>query len=169
GPPTAAWLPVSEAPARSEPPAMRSARTRSRSWSGATAWFGRGGPGRVHRRPGAKGRPARAGRGEPSPPGRRRDPPPPALSVDSGQARKRLGEARVARLATADAGGVPHVVPFVFVLDGETIYWAVDEKPKRTRDLKRLANIRANPNVDVVVDHYDEDWRTLWWVRASGP
>jgi PPOX class probable F420-dependent enzyme len=89
--------------------------------------------------------------------------------VESGQARKRLGEARVARLATADAGGVPHVVPFVFVLDGDTIYWAVDEKPKRTRDLKRLANIRANPNVDVVVDHYDEDWRTLWWVRASGP
>ena len=89
--------------------------------------------------------------------------------MDSGQARKRLAEARVARLATADAGGVPQVVPFVFVLDGDTIYWAVDEKPKRTRDLKRLANIRANPNVDVVVDHYDEDWRTLWWVRASGP
>jgi len=89
--------------------------------------------------------------------------------VDWGQARTLLAEARVARLATADAVGVPHVVPFVFVVAGDTIYWAVDEKPKRTRDLKRLANIRANPNVDVVVDHYDEDWRTLWWVRASGP
>ena len=89
--------------------------------------------------------------------------------MDSGEARKRLAEARVARLATADAGGVPHVVPFVFVLAGDTIYWAVDEKPKRTRDLRRLANIRANPNVEVVVDHYDEDWLALWWVRASGP
>ena len=72
-------------------------------------------------------------------------------------------------LATADAGGLPHVVPFVFVLKGDTIYWAVDEKPKRTRELKRVANIRVNPNVEVVVDHYDENWASLWWVRASGP
>ena len=85
------------------------------------------------------------------------------------EARKRLQEARVGRLATADASGVPHVVPFTFVVDGDTIYWAVDEKPKRSRDLKRLANIRANPNVEAVVDRYDEDWRDLWWVRASGP
>ena len=84
-------------------------------------------------------------------------------------ARKRLEEARVGRLATADSSGVPHVVPFTFVVDGDTIYWVVDEKPKRSRDLKRLANIRANPNVEVVVDHYDEDWANLWWVRASGP
>ena len=60
-------------------------------------------------------------------------------------------------------------MPFTFVVDGDTIYWVVDEKPKRSRDLKRLANIRANPNVEAVVDHYDEDWRELWWVRASGP
>ena len=57
----------------------------------------------------------------------------------------------------------------MFVLDGETIYWAVDEKPKRTRELKRLANIRANPNADVVVDHFEELWDRLWWVRAGGP
>jgi len=89
--------------------------------------------------------------------------------VNGEEARKRLQEARVGRLATADASGVPHVVPFTFVVDGDTIYWAVDEKPKRSRDLKRLANIRANPNVEAVVDRYDEDWRDLWWVRASGP
>lgn len=89
--------------------------------------------------------------------------------MDRGEARTRLAVARVGCLATADAGGLPHVVPFVFVLEGDTIYWAVDEKPKRTRELKRLANIRANPNVEVVVDHYDENWATLWWVRASGP
>jgi len=75
----------------------------------------------------------------------------------------------VGRLASVDAGGIPHVVPFVFALDGETAYWAVDRKPKRSKHLKRLENIRANPNVELVVDGYDEDWTTLWWVRAGGP
>jgi PPOX class probable F420-dependent enzyme len=82
--------------------------------------------------------------------------------MDAGEARRRLATARVGRLATADAGAVPHVVPFVFVLEGDTIYWAVDEKPKRTRDLKRVANIKANPNVEIVVDQYEEDWARLW-------
>jgi PPOX class probable F420-dependent enzyme len=89
--------------------------------------------------------------------------------MDRREARRRLGEARVGRLATSDAGGVPHVVPFVFALDGDTIYWAVDEKPKRSRRIKRVANIEANPNVEVVVDRYTERWDRLWWVRAAGP
>jgi PPOX class probable F420-dependent enzyme len=89
--------------------------------------------------------------------------------MDRREARRRLAEARVGRLATADAGGVPHVVPFVFALDGDTVYWAVDEKPKRSRAIKRLANIQANPNVEVVVDRYAERWDRLWWVRATGP
>ena len=84
------------------------------------------------------------------------------------EALQRLAAARVGRLATADIGGVPHVVPFVFAMEGETLYWAVDQKPKRSRELKRLENIRANPNVEVVVDNYSEDWNDLWWVRASG-
>lgn len=84
------------------------------------------------------------------------------------EALQRLGAARIGRLATADAAGVPHVVPFVFVLDGETLYWAVDRKPKRSQTLKRLHNIRANPNVEVVVDNYSEDWNDLWWIRVSG-
>jgi PPOX class probable F420-dependent enzyme len=88
--------------------------------------------------------------------------------VDREEALRRLAQARVARLATADASGKPHVVPFVFALEGSTIYWAVDDKPKRSRELKRVANIRANPRVEVVVDHYEDDWRELWWVRASG-
>jgi PPOX class probable F420-dependent enzyme len=89
--------------------------------------------------------------------------------MDRREAKKRLGEARVGRLATADAGGIPHVVPFVFALDGDTLYWAVDEKRKRTRQIKRLANIASNPNVEVVVDRYAERWERLWWVRAAGP
>lgn len=82
--------------------------------------------------------------------------------------RRRLGEARHARLATADAGGTPHVVPITFALDDDVIYFAVDAKPKRTTDLKRLRNIAANPRVAVLVDHYDEDWTRLWWVRVDG-
>jgi PPOX class probable F420-dependent enzyme len=82
--------------------------------------------------------------------------------------RERVAAARVGRLATVDAEGRPHVVPICFALDGETLYSAVDEKPKRSRRLKRLANIRGNPRVSVIVDHYEEDWSRLWWVRVDG-
>jgi len=77
-------------------------------------------------------------------------------------------DARVARLATVDPQGRPHVVPVCFVLDGGTLYTAVDEKPKRTRKLQRLRNIEANPQVEVLIDHYEDDWSKLWWVRLRG-
>jgi PPOX class probable F420-dependent enzyme len=87
----------------------------------------------------------------------------------SEEARRRFAAARVARLATADAGGVPHLVPVVFAVDGDTIPTAVDRKPKRTTALKRLANVRANPHVALLADHYaDDDWDALWWARADG-
>jgi PPOX class probable F420-dependent enzyme len=89
--------------------------------------------------------------------------------VSPAEARERFAAARVARLATADAGGAPHVVPIAFALAGETIYSAVDAKPKRTRALRRLANVRENPAVSLLVDHWDEDdWGALWWARADG-
>ena len=78
------------------------------------------------------------------------------------------GAAAVAHLATVDRAGRPHVVPICFVLEGSTLYTAVDEKPKRTRRLKRLENIEANPQVEIVIDHYEEDWSKLWWVRLRG-
>ncbi|MET0422284.1 MAG: TIGR03668 family PPOX class F420-dependent oxidoreductase [Actinoplanes sp.] len=81
---------------------------------------------------------------------------------------ERFASARVARLATADADGVPHLVPFVFAVAGDRIFSAVDAKPKRSRALKRLANIAANPRVSVLADHYEDDWSRLWWVRADG-
>ena len=84
------------------------------------------------------------------------------------EARRRFAAARVARLATADLNAVPHVVPVVFAVSGNTVYSAVDHKPKRTTQLRRLANVRANPHVTLLVDHYDEDWARLWWVRADG-
>jgi PPOX class probable F420-dependent enzyme len=84
------------------------------------------------------------------------------------EARRRFTDARVARLATADATGRPHLVPVTFAVDGDTVYSAVDAKPKRGPALRRLANVRANPRVALLVDHYAEDWDTLWWVRADG-
>jgi PPOX class probable F420-dependent enzyme len=89
-------------------------------------------------------------------------------SLREQEAHRRLSEARVARLATADADGRPHVVPICFALDGDSLYSAVDHKPKRGPDLRRIDNLRANPLASVLVDHYDEDWDRLWWVRADG-
>ena len=80
----------------------------------------------------------------------------------------RLAAARVARLATTDPDGRPHLVPIVFALDGDTLYSAVDRKPKRSRTLRRIENARARPDVTILVDHYEEDWRRLWWVRLRG-
>ncbi|MFD8533948.1 TIGR03668 family PPOX class F420-dependent oxidoreductase [Streptosporangium canum] len=88
--------------------------------------------------------------------------------MDELQARARFRDARVARLATADARGRPHLVPVTFDLDGDTVAFAVDHKPKRTTDLRRLRNIAANDRVCLLVDHYDDDWTRLWWVRADG-
>jgi PPOX class probable F420-dependent enzyme len=89
--------------------------------------------------------------------------------VSPEEARARFADARVARLATADAGGRPHLVPIAFAVAGATIYSAVDAKPKRTRALRRLANVRENPAVSLLVDHWDEeDWERLWWARADG-
>lgn len=84
-------------------------------------------------------------------------------------ARRRFAAARVAHLATADASGRPHLVPFVFALAGDTVYSAVDHKPKRTTALRRLVNIAENPAVSVLADEYDdEEWTRLWWVRGDG-
>jgi PPOX class probable F420-dependent enzyme len=91
----------------------------------------------------------------------------------------------VARLATVSAAGEPHLVPVTFALieaatgsgapaatavdgAGERVVFAVDHKPKSTTALRRLDNIAANPRVAFLVDHYDDDWDHLWWVRADG-
>jgi PPOX class probable F420-dependent enzyme len=85
-----------------------------------------------------------------------------------GEARDRFATARIARLATADGHGVPHLVPITFALTDDEILSAVDHKPKRSTALRRLANLAANPRVAVLVDAYDEDWSRLWWARADG-
>jgi PPOX class probable F420-dependent enzyme len=88
--------------------------------------------------------------------------------VTAREARARFVASRVARLATVGTDGRPYLVPIAFAFTGETIYSVVDTKPKRTTELQRLHNVRLNPRVCLLADHYDEDWSALWWVRADG-
>ena len=90
------------------------------------------------------------------------------MQLDPGEARRHFEGAPVARLATVTPAGGAHVVPICFVLLVDTIYSAVDDKPKASPALQRLANIDAHPRAAVLVDHYDADWSRLWWARADG-
>ena len=84
------------------------------------------------------------------------------------EARARFASVPVARLGTADALGRPHVVVVTFAVEGDTVYTAVDQKPKSGANLKRLRNVGENPQVTMLADQYSDDWDTLWWVRADG-
>ena len=84
------------------------------------------------------------------------------------EARRRIAAARVGRLASVSPNGRPHVVPICFALSGDRVVSVVDRKPKRTVQLQRLENVRRTPDVQLVVDHYDDDWSSLWWIRISG-
>lgn len=90
----------------------------------------------------------------------------PKLSPDA--ARRLLTTVPVVRLATVGEDGRPHLVPVTFAVHRGSVYTAVDHKPKSTRDLRRLANVRANPRVALLADHYEDDWTRLWWVRVDG-
>lgn len=90
------------------------------------------------------------------------------MRLDPERARAWFDAARVVRLATVSATGRPHLVPVTFAVLGAEIVFAVDHKPKRTTDLRRLRNIAAHPAVCFLADGYDEDWDRLWWVRADG-
>lgn len=109
------------------------------------------------------------------------------MRLDADDSRSRFAAARHAYLATADAGGTPHLVPVTFAVlhvgasapndtsgdpgagvpTGDEVVVAVDHKPKRTRDLRRLRNLAENPRGAFLVDRYDDDWTHLWWVRVT--
>ena len=96
--------------------------------------------------------------------------PYPGVMPDS-DAAAAFAAAPVAVLGTTGAGAAPHLVPVVFALpEGrhDLLYTAIDAKPKSTQRLRRLLNIEANPTVSLLVEHYDDDWTRLWWVRADG-
>lgn len=89
--------------------------------------------------------------------------------IDANNARRRFAASPIAHLATVTAERAPHVVPCCFAVLDDTIVTAIDGKVKSTLALKRLANIAEHPAVSMVVDHYEDDWSQLWWVRADGP
>lgn len=89
--------------------------------------------------------------------------------MDAQRARALLAGARVARLAVAGADGPPLVIPVCFALEGDVVYHAVDDKPKATRNVARIARLETDPRATLLADHYDDaDWTALWWVRAEG-
>lgn len=90
------------------------------------------------------------------------------MRLPEDEARARFAAVPVARLGTADAQGRPHVVVVTFAVDGDTVYTAVDQKPKSSSNLKRLRNVAENPRVTMLADYYSDRWDELWWVRADG-
>jgi len=91
------------------------------------------------------------------------------MRLEAAEARDRFARSPVLRLATAGANGRPHLVPCTFAVDGAgRIVIGIDNKPKASTNLRRLRNIRENPRVSLLVDHYADDWTRLWWVRAEG-
>lgn len=90
------------------------------------------------------------------------------MRLDPAEARALFASAPVARLATVRPDGSPHIVPVCFAFSGETIYTAVDHKPKATAALARLRHIAAEPRVALLADRYEDDWSRLWWVRVDG-
>lgn len=91
------------------------------------------------------------------------------MRLDAATARDRFARSAVLRLATASAEGMPHLVPCTFAVDAAgRIVIGIDNKPKASANLRRLTNIAENPRVSLLVDHYSDDWKQLWWARADG-
>ena len=88
--------------------------------------------------------------------------------MDEARCRAHLATSRVGRLATVRPDGRPHVVVCCYAVQGDRVWTAIDDKPKSGVPLQRLANVRANQQVSLLVDHYEEDWAQLWWVRVDG-
>ncbi len=82
--------------------------------------------------------------------------------------RELISESRVARMASVTPGLQPHLVPVTFALVDKVVYTAVDHKPKQTKELMRLRNVAAHPDVSLLADHYEDEWSNLWWVRIDG-
>jgi PPOX class probable F420-dependent enzyme len=91
-----------------------------------------------------------------------------AVAVTGDEARGLFAGARVATLGSLSGDGDPHLVPVTFAVDGDTVWTAVDAKPKGAGTLRRHANIRRRPRVSLLAQEWDEDWARLWWVRADG-
>lgn len=90
------------------------------------------------------------------------------MNLNPDIARRAFAASRSALLATVSADGQPHLVPVTFAVDADQVFIAIDSKPKRSMDLKRLRNIADNAKVSLCAEEYDDEWPKLWWVRADG-
>lgn len=90
------------------------------------------------------------------------------MNLNPDIARRAFAASRSAQLATVSADGQPHLVPVTFAVDSDRVYIAIDSKPKRSMNLKRLRNIAENSKVSLCAEEYDDEWPKLWWVRADG-
>ena len=80
----------------------------------------------------------------------------------------RLNSARFGVLASVDPDRGTHLVPVVFAVAGDELVVPIDSvKPKGAKRLRRLDNLRADGRASLLVDHRDDDWTQLWWVRAD--
>lgn len=90
------------------------------------------------------------------------------MQLNESTMRERVQKEAVGFLATVHEGLQPHLVPVVFAAERDTIWIAIDQKPKDSYNVKRVRNVLANPNVSFLVQHYEADWQRLWWVRLDG-
>ncbi len=89
--------------------------------------------------------------------------------MDRAEALRRLADARVGRFATTYPDGRPHQVPVTFTVLGSAVVHMIDHKPKTTNRLQRLVNLESSARASLLVDHYEDNWDLLWWVRVDGP
>ena len=73
----------------------------------------------------------------------------------------------VARLALLGANERPEALPIVFARVADVLYSPVDGKPKKSARLARLAHLERHPAVTLTLDHYADDWQTLWWLKLD--
>ena len=88
--------------------------------------------------------------------------------MDRAEALRQIGPCPTGHLATVRPDGSPHLVVVTFAVVGDDVVTSVDHKPKTTLELQRITNIEAHPTVSLLVDHYEDDWDLLWWVRLDG-
>lgn len=74
-------------------------------------------------------------------------------------------ETRVAHLGLLDESGHPRVQPITFARVGPSLFFAIDDKPKR-RTPARIARLQRDPRATVTIDRYDDDWSRLAWVQV---
>jgi PPOX class probable F420-dependent enzyme len=80
---------------------------------------------------------------------------------------ERLESWPVARLGSRADDERPDQAPIVFARLGGRLWSPVNGKSKRSGELVRVRNLRAHPEISLLLDDYDSDWTQLWWIRID--